>query len=90
MKKLFGRVACAIVLLSFLVLQAGCNKLNQDNYDRLESGMSFEEVVDILGSPDDCSQVMGVKSCTWGNEARNIKAGFMGGAAVVFSASGLK
>jgi hypothetical protein len=90
MKKLIGRVAFALVLLSLLVLQSGCSKVNQDNYDRLESGMSYEEVVDILGSPDDCSQVMGVKSCTWGDEARNIKAGFMGGAAMVFSASGLK
>jgi hypothetical protein len=90
MKNSIKPLAAAIVLGLILVSLAGCGRVNEENYDRLQTGMKYEEVVDILGNPEKCSQVVGVKSCIWGDEARNIQAGFMGDTAVVFSATGLK
>ena len=84
----FARVISVVLLL--LILQTGCSKVNHENYELLEAGMSYKEVVEILGGPDECSQVMGVKSCTWGDEKRHIRVGFMGDLVVIFSASGLK
>jgi hypothetical protein len=79
-----------IVVLVLIGLLFGCSKLTQENYDRLQAGMSYGDVADILGPPDDCVQTLGVKSCTWGDEHKNIKATFMGDAAIVFSATGIK
>jgi hypothetical protein len=90
MKDVLKPVVAVIALCSILILLAGCDQVNQKNFDRLETGMKYDEVVEILGSPENCSQIMGVKSCSWGDETRNIQAGFMGNTAVVFSATGLK
>lgn len=38
-----------------LVLLAGCSRATPDNYARLESGMSRDEVHAVLGEPDDVS-----------------------------------
>ena len=38
-------LAAAAVVLPL----AGCNKVNTDNYEKIENGMSIEEVEDILG-----------------------------------------
>lgn len=86
MKKFFRTFGAGLLLFILLV---GCDRLRQEDYDLLEPGMSYKEVVEILGSPEECSNVMGVKSCTWGDERKNIRVGFMGDSAVVFSATGL-
>lgn len=39
----------------FFALLAGCSKATPDNYARLESGMSRDEVHAVLGTPDDVS-----------------------------------
>jgi hypothetical protein len=89
-KNFIKPIRTGIVILLLVGLLAGCSKLNQENYDRLQAGMSYDDVVDILGPPDDCAQTLGVKSCTWGDEHKNIKATFMADAAIVFSATGIK
>ena len=65
----------AIVLLALLA--AGCSKLTQENYDKLKTGMNYDEVTSILGKPDDCSESLGVKKCTWGNEQKHININFV-------------
>ncbi|MFC4253290.1 MAG: outer membrane protein assembly factor BamE domain-containing protein [Sinimarinibacterium flocculans] len=44
-----------IVVVGLLVLAAACSKVTPDNYERVESGMSRDEVHAILGKPDDVS-----------------------------------
>ncbi len=90
MKKFIRPIRTGIVILLLVGVLAGCSKLTQENYDRLQAGMSYLDVVAILGPPDDCVQTLGVKSCTWGDEQKNIKATFMADAAIVFSATGIK
>jgi hypothetical protein len=52
--------------------------------------MSYEKVKEILGAPSQCSEVLGVKSCTWGDDKRYIKANFVGNEVLLFSAEGLR
>jgi hypothetical protein len=89
-KNFIRSIRTGIVILLLIGLLSGCSKLTQENYDLLQAGMSYRDVVAILGPPDDCVQTLGVKSCTWGDEHKNIKAAFMADAAMVFSATGIK
>ena len=80
-----------LVLLIFgSFVLAGCSKLTTENYEKLKVGMSYEEVVAIIGAATDCSEQLGVKSCTWGSESKNIKVKFAGDKAVYFSNKGIQ
>jgi hypothetical protein len=43
----------AICMFSILAL-AGCSRVNKENYDKIEIGMSYEEVDGVLGKPNTC------------------------------------
>ncbi|RDV27533.1 outer membrane protein assembly factor BamE [Alteromonas aestuariivivens] len=82
--KVLGLVALAVAL-------AGCSKLNKENYDKLEMGMSQQQVETIIGKPDNCSETLGSTSCIWGSDdGRHIKVLFMADKAMTFSNDGLK
>lgn len=78
------------ILLTGLLLATGCSKLTMENYDRLRMGMEYNEVVSLLGKPDNCSETLGTRSCVWGDENRNITVIFLGGQATFFSHTGLR
>jgi hypothetical protein len=78
-----------IALIVALLTVAGCSKLTQENYDKISMGMSFDEVISILGDADACSGAVGVQNCTWGGEDKQIKIKFIGKKVVLFSAKGL-
>jgi hypothetical protein len=84
-KTLLGRIA----LISLAAL-AGCSKLTVSNYERIHAGMGFDEVEAIIGKASQCDEALAVRSCVWGDEARNIKVNFVAGKAVLFSAHQLK
>jgi len=80
----------ALLALGALAL-AGCSKLTKENYDKLEMGMTQDEVEEILGSADNCGKTMGTMACTWGSEdSKFVKIMFMGDKAVTFTYDGLK
>jgi len=81
-----------LILTVFAILMlSSCSKLNMENYDKLEAGMKFDEVVAIIGSADSCSEKLGARSCIWGDpEGANIKGKFLGETAVNFSHNTLK
>jgi len=82
MKKIGG-----IFLLSLLLV--ACNSLSVNNYDRLKVGMSYEEVSDIIGKTDSCNELLGTRTCTWGDDAKQIKVIFVANRATLFSHKGL-
>lgn len=43
--------------LAALLLAAGCSKITQDNFARIQDGMSEQEVHAILGAPSESSSV---------------------------------
>lgn len=73
-----------------LLLMAGCSKLSMENYDRLKAGMAYNEVVGIIGSPDKCSDVMGVRNCQWGDDKKSINVTFAGDKVLFFTGTGLR
>ena len=77
-------------LLAAALVTAGCSKINQDNYNRLEVGMTYGEVISILGQAEECSSAVSLKNCTWGNKAKSINIKFAGEKVIFFSGVGLK
>ena len=76
-----------MVIIGFaLFFLAACSKLNLESYDKLDVGMKYEEVTDIIGSPESCKENLGTRSCIWGDkEGTYIKANFIAGSAIHFS-----
>lgn len=79
-----------LALLGICLLMVACSKVNQQNYAKLESGMTKTEVEKLLGAPDDCAGAMGMSSCTWGDRKHYISVQYAGDKVVMFSGEGLK
>lgn len=78
-----------LVVTLILLMVVGCSKLTMENYNRLKMGMAYNEVVEIIGPPDKCSDVMGVRNCAWGNEQESINVTFAGDKVLFFIGNGL-
>ena len=86
-------LAAALTLaltLAAALLASGCSRLTVENYDKIRVGMRYDEVKQLLGAPDACSDVLAVKSCTWGDEQRHIKVNFVADQVVLFNSSNLR
>lgn len=71
-------VVLVICMFSILSL-TGCSKVNKVNYDKIKIGMSYEEVVLVLGKPDTCEDlVLNTKNCGWGSSDKQINIKFVG------------
>jgi len=77
-------------LASGTLMLAACTRVTADNYAKIKIGMSFDEVKAVLGGPDRCSDVLGAKSCIWGDESRFIRVNFIGEKVVIFTAENLR
>ncbi len=81
--------ATTLALCTVLALTA-CNKLSMDNYQRLQAGQTFDEVVAIIGQPTKCDETIGIRQCQWGDDQHGISGNFVGGKALLFAAKNLK
>lgn len=68
---------------------AACSPLTQDNYNKLESGMSKADVVALIGAPEQCENTLGFESCRWGDDGSNIEVRFAADNLVAKTAEGL-
>jgi hypothetical protein len=82
-------VRLAAVVIAGLAA-AGCSKLTPENYAKLKPGLKYDEVTAILGSPSRCDDLMGFKSCRWGDDRRNVTVRFAGDQAVLYSAENVR
>ena len=80
-------VLIALIAVSLVV---GCSKINKENYDKIQIGMTYDEVEALLGTPDEAKDVIGTKSCVWGKAPQTISIKFVGDTVVFHSAEGLK
>lgn len=79
------------VLAALAVLLSACGpSLSLDNYNRLQVGQSYDEVKQIVGEPARCDEMLGVRTCVWGDEQRGINVNFVGGKVLLLSARNLK
>ncbi len=81
---------CAIVVLAGLVLTACGSKVSLENYGKLRTGQSYDEVKQILGDPARCDEALGIRTCVWGDEQRGISVNFVAGQVMLLSAKNLK
>ncbi len=79
-----------ISTLCLLLALSACNKLTLANYNKITPGMTYEEVDQLIGSPTQCDDVMGLRNCTWGDNSRFANITFAGGKVMVFASSNLK
>jgi hypothetical protein len=79
-----------VLALGLMLAMLGCSKLTLENYSRISVGMSYEEVTRLIGPPERCDDVMGVRSCQWGDDKRSIQVNFVAGKVLLFSSSNLQ
>ena len=83
-------IQMALLMLAGLLLSACGSQLNLENYSKLQAGQSYEEVNKIIGEPARCDEMLGVRSCSWGDEQRGVNVSFVGGQVLLLSARNLK
>jgi hypothetical protein len=83
------RLSSVLLPCLLAVVLTACSRLSLENYDRLGVGMSYAEVIDILGKPDQCSDAMLVRTCRWGTDTRHASVNFVADKLVLHSAEGL-
>ncbi len=77
-------------LAAVTLMLGGCSKLTEANYAKLKTGMSYEEVTQLIGRADQCSETVGLKHCVWGNAERGVTADFVADKALVFSSQNIR
>ena len=80
MKRIASMLKLAVVAIYIFSIPAltGCSKVNKENYDKIKIGMSYEDIVNVLGKPDTCEEsVLKTKSCLWGSSDKQIKIKFV-------------
>lgn len=87
-RRILAGVLMVLVTVSLVVV--GCSKINKDNYDQIQVGMTYDAVESILGTPDEVHDVLGTKSCVWGKGPETIRIKFIADKVVFHSAEGLK
>ena len=94
MKAIQVRLGILLLIFAGTFLLAGCapqpGTVTLENYEKLTFGMSFDEVVKILGRPQQIHPFMGIRQCTWASGERHIHAKFMFNRAVYYSSKGLQ
>lgn len=55
-------------LFSLLTTSTGCNKITKNNYNKIEVGMTMEEVIEILGNPTEKFTSLTYDSFLWVNK----------------------
>ena len=79
-----------VLTMGLLLAMLGCSKLTLENYSKIETGMTYDEVTALIGAPEQCDDVLGVRNCKWGDEKRSVGVSFVGGKVVLFTSSNLK
>ena len=88
----FRRVIIPIMLiicLAPMLILLGCSKTNQENYDKLKVGMDYDEVLEILGKPDNCESILNMKNCIWEESSKSITIKIITDKVVFLSSHGI-
>jgi hypothetical protein len=73
----------AIIGAAVLCLLSACTRITQDNFSRIETGMTEQEVISVLGSPTESSSgsLLGISGTAsrWIGRDAEINVRFVGG-----------
>lgn len=79
-----------IIMAMLFLLFTGCSNLSKEKYDKIQVGMSYTQVTDVLGKATKCDAVAGMSDCTWGDEKRYIKIKFITDKVMFMHSQGLE
>ncbi len=79
-----------LIITILILLLSGCSKVTKGNYDKIKSGMTYEETVELLGKPEGCSETLGISNCEWKNDDAKIVITFISNQVTITVAEGLK
>ena len=80
----------SVLTMGLMLVLLGCGKATLENYNKITMGMSYDEVTELIGSPDQCDDLMGVRSCIWGDDKRSINVNFVSGKVLIYSSRNLQ
>lgn len=83
------RKTILLTVASASLFLAACSKVTQENYDKVDAGMSRAEIEAVLGKATNCSQALGTASCIWGDDEKHIKVKFVADTAALVSSNGI-
>jgi len=89
MAKMVTRKSLMVFFIVSFFMCFGCSKATQENYDKLSVGMDYEEVIKILGDPNECKSILNAKNCTWGDSSKRISVKLVADKVVFLSSEGL-
>lgn len=81
------RIAMAMTVMLLLL---GCSQLTLESYHKISMGMPYDEVIQLIGKPDSCDDLMGVRRCQWGDDKHAARVNFVSGKMLLFSSSNLQ
>ena len=84
------RFRIAGCLMACMLLAECGSQLSLENYNQIKVGQSFDEVKKVIGDPTRCDEMLGIRTCVWGDEQRGVNIGFVAGHVVLLSASNLQ
>ncbi len=79
-----------LIIIGLILLFNGCSKVTKENYDKIKSGMTYEETVKVLGKPEGCSETLGISNCEWKDGDAKIAITFISDQVTIAVAEGLK
>lgn len=83
MKATISRFTFLLASALVALLIAGCTRITQENFSRIETGMSEQQVISILGSPTESNSVdvLGISgtAARWTGRDAEITVRFVGG-----------
>ena len=87
---IFSKTKLLIIVTVFVSFFAfACSKVTQENYEKIKVGMTYEEIIDILGKAQECNSAVGMTNCKWGSNEKYIKIQFVSDKVILFSGKGL-
>lgn len=86
---LMKKIPFVLALAALCLTLTACDRITAQNYDKLEVGMPYDEVVSVLGEPTECSAVVNTKSCRWGKGDKYIDAKVVGDSVIFLTAKGV-
>lgn len=72
-----------LTVAAVLLVALACNRLTQDNFAKIEDGMTLDQVVAVLGEPTDSKSAgvgpLSATDATWENDSARINIKFLNG-----------
>ncbi len=81
-------VLLVALFLTISLLLTGCSKVNKENYQKLQIGMTYREVCGILGKPVRKGESLSYTTYTWRDKDKIVKVKFTNERVISFSKKG--